>query len=287
MTTAGLRTLSGAARLAGVIGWPVGHSRSPRLHGFWLAAHGIDGAYVPLAVPPDRLAAAVAALPWLGFRGANVTIPHKQAVLGLCDRVSDEARRIGAVNTLVIDADGRLEGRNTDGFGFLANLRAALPAWSAEAGPAVLLGAGGAARAVAVALLDAGAPEIRLVNRSRARAERLAGDLADRRLTVADWESRAAALAGVALLVNTTSLGMAGQPPLDLDLARLPQDAAVNDIVYVPLETPLLAAARARGHATVDGIGMLLHQARPGFDAWFGVLPEVSAGLRHYVLAGS
>lgn len=287
MTKSGLRTLSGAARLAGVMGWPVSHSRSPRLHGFWLATHDIDGAYVPLAVSPDHLAAAVAALPRLGFRGANVTIPHKEAVLALCDRVSEEARRIGAVNTLVIDADGRLEGRNTDGFGFLANLRAALPGWSATAGPAVLLGAGGAARAIAVALLDAGAPEIRLVNRDRLRAERLAADLGDRRLAIADWDTRDAALADAALLVNTTSLGMTGQPPLDLDLAALPPGAAVNDIVYVPLETPLLRAARGRGHATVDGIGMLLHQARPGFDAWFGLLPEVTAELRDYVLAGS
>lgn len=285
ITVGGPRTLSGAARLAGVIGWPVSHSRSPRLHGFWLAEHGIDGAYVPLAVSPDHLAAAVGALKLLGFRGANVTIPHKEAVLALCDGVSDEARRIGAVNTLVIGADGRLEGRNTDGFGFLANLRAALPGWSAAAGPAVLLGAGGAARAIAVALLDSGAPEIRLVNRSRPRAERLAADLGHHRLAVADWEARGAALADATLLVNTTSLGMAGQPPLDLDLAALPPRAVVNDIVYVPLETPLLQTARTRGHAVVDGIGMLLHQARPGFEAWFGLLPEVTAELRDYVLA--
>jgi shikimate dehydrogenase len=286
MSDASLRTLTGAARLAGVLAWPVAHSRSPRLHGFWLAAHGIDGAYVPLAVRPEDLAQAVAALPLLGFRGANVTVPHKEAALAACAEVSDEARRIGAVNTLVVGDDGRLEGRNTDGFGFLENLKAGAPGWSAASGPAVLLGAGGAARAIAVALLDAGAPEIRIVNRSRDRARKLGSDLGDRRLVMDDWTRRGAALADAALLVNTTSLGMKGQPALDLDLARLPTAALVNDIVYVPLETPLLAAARARGNPVVDGLGMLLHQARPGFQAWFGVMPEVSPALRAYVLDG-
>ncbi len=286
MTGSTLRTLSGAARLAGVIGWPVAHSRSPRLHGFWLAAHDIDGAYVPLGIRPEHLADAVAALPLLGFRGANVTVPHKQAVLALCGTVSDEARRIGAVNTLVIGDDGTIEGRNTDGFGFLENLRAGVPDWAPDAGPAVLLGAGGAARAIAVALLDAGAPALRILNRSRDRADQLAGDLADPRLAVEDWERRNDVLQDAALLVNSTSLGMEGQPNLQLDLARLPASAVVNDIVYVPLETELLAGAQARGNRTVDGIGMLLHQARPGFAAWFGALPEVSAALRSYVLDG-
>jgi len=286
MTNASLRTLSGAARLAGVLGWPVAHSRSPRLHGFWLAAHGIDGAYVPLAVRPEDFASAIAALPLLGFRGANVTVPHKQAALAACAEASDEARRIGAVNTLVVGEDGRLEGRNTDGFGFLENLISGAPGWSAASGPAVLLGAGGAARAVAVALLDAGAPEIRVVNRSRQRAENLAADLGDHRLTLEHWARRRDVLADTALLVNTTSLGLKGQPPLELSLTRLPTAALVNDIVYVPLETPLLAAARARGNPIVDGIGMLLHQARPGFAAWFGVMPEVSPALRAYVLDG-
>lgn len=280
------RGITGAARLAGVIGWPVAHSRSPRLHGFWLSTYGIDGAYVPLAVRPEHVAAAIAALPRLGFRGANVTVPHKETALACCDGISDEARRCGAVNTLVFGEDGRIEGRNTDGFGFLASLRTGAPGWSSAAGPAVLLGAGGAARAIAVALLDAGVPAVRLVNRSRDRAERLAADLADRRLDVGGWEDRATALADAALLVNTTSLGMKGQPPLDLDLGRLPPGAVVNDIVYAPLETPLLAAAKARGHVTVDGIGMLLHQARPGFAAWFGVEPEVTPALRRYVLDG-
>lgn len=276
--------LSGQAKLAGVLGWPVSHSRSPRLHGFWLRRYRIDGTYVPLAVRPESFVEAVRALPLLGFRGANVTVPHKEAALAAMDRVEDSARRIGAVNTIVIDSDGRLEGRNTDGFGFLESLRAQQPGWQAAAGPAVLLGAGGAARAVAVALIDAGAPEIRLVNRTVSRAERLAREVGGP-VRVFAWDDRAVALAGAALLVNTTTLGMAGQPPLELDLDPLPPEAVVNDIVYAPLETALLAAARARGNPVVDGLGMLLHQARPGFAAWYGVEPEVTPDLRAFVLA--
>ncbi len=279
-----MRTLTGRARLAGVVGWPVAHSRSPRLHGFWLEKHGIDGAYVPIAVRPENLAPALRALPLLGFSGVNVTVPHKEAALAVVDRASDAARRIGAVNTIVIDVDGRLEGSNTDGFGFLENLAAALPEWRASDGAAVLLGAGGAARAIAAALADSGAPEIRLVNRTPERARRLAAEIGGPFQVVA-WPERAAALAEAALLVNATTLGMAGQPPLDLALSALPRGAVVNDIVYAPLETPLLAAARARGNRVVDGLGMLLHQARPGFAAWFGVAPQVTAALRDFVLA--
>lgn len=278
--------LSGRARLAGVMGWPVAHSRSPRLHGFWLRQYRIDGAYLPLAVRPDSFAAAVRALPLLGFRGTNVTVPHKEAALAAMDRVTDSARRIGAVNTILVDSEGRLEGWNTDGFGFLESLRAQRPGWQATAGPAVLLGAGGAARAIAVALADAGAPEIRLVNRTVERAERLAREIGGP-FRIFGWPDRAAALAGAALLVNTTILGMTGQAPLDLVLDRLPPEAVVNDIVYAPLETPLLAAARGRGNPTVDGLGMLLHQARPGFAAWYGVEPEVSPALRAFVLQDS
>lgn len=274
---------SGRARLAGVVGWPVGHSRSPRLHGYWLDRLGIDGAYVPLAVRPEHLAAALAALPLLGFRGVNVTVPHKEAAFPLVDRTNEAARRIGAVNTIVIDAAGRLEGRNTDGEGFLASLAEGAPGWDAAAGPAVLLGAGGAARAILAALTDAGAPEIRLVNRTRSRAELLAEALGGP-CRLYGWDERAEALAGAALLVNATSLGMAGGPPLALDLARLPTAALVVDIVYVPLETPLLAAARRRGNRTVDGLGMLLHQARPGFAAWFGLEPPVTPELRAFLL---
>jgi shikimate dehydrogenase len=282
--------LTGRAALAGVMGWPVGHSLSPLLHGFWLRQQRIDGAYVPLAVAPDRLGQALRALPALGFRGVNLTIPHKEPALALVDRTTPAAARIGAVNTVIVRDDG-LVGDNTDGYGFIASLAAGAPDWRAGAGPAVLLGSGGAARAIAVALIDAGVPELRLVNRTRARAKALAEKLADvarergAAVTVLSWQDEEA-LAGAALLVNTTSLGMTGQPPLEIDLAPLPVRALVTDIVYNPLETGLLAAARARGHAVVDGLGMLLHQARPGFRAWFGVDPEVSDALRAAVLAG-
>ncbi len=279
-----MRTLTGHARLAGVIGWPIAHSRSPRLHGFWLAQHDIDGAYLPLPVRPENLAAALTALPILGFAGANITLPHKSAALDLVDRASAEARRIGAINTIVVGADGLLEGSNTDGYGFLEHLKSSAPDWQPGDGTAVLLGAGGAARAIAVALLAAGVPELRLVNRTARRAAELAAALGAT-VTPVDWERRDAALDGASLLVNSTTLGMAGQPPLEINLQRLPRKAAVYDIVYVPLETPLLAAARARGHTAVDGLGMLLHQALPGFAAWFGVTPEVTPELREFVLA--
>ncbi|MBP2229822.1 shikimate dehydrogenase [Azospirillum agricola] len=278
-------TISGKAKLAGVMGWPIGHSRSPRLHGHWLERYGIDGAYVPLAVAPERAEQAIRALPALGFRGCNVTVPLKEIAFRTVDRLDDTARRMGAVNTIVVHEDGTLEGGNTDGFGFLESLKADRPDWCAERGPAVVVGAGGAARAVVVALLDAGAPEVRLINRTDARAEELAADIGGP-ITVAPWVSRETALEGAALLVNTTTQGMTGQPPLDLDLRALPVAAVVNDIVYVPLDTPLLAAARRRGNPVVTGIGMLLHQARPGFAAWFGVEPEVTADLARFVLEG-
>ena len=274
-----MKLLSGHARLAGVFGHPVTHSRSPRLHGFWLQRYGIDGAYIPLGVAPGGFAAAVRALVDLGFRGANVTIPHKLAAFEICDAVAPFARRAGAVNTLIF-RDGWIEGSNTDGFGFLESIREAASGWRADAGPAVLLGAGGAARAIAAALLDAGAPRVTLVNRTAAKAEALARDLGGP-IHVADR----APLEDAALLVNTTSLGMQGQPGLEVDLAPLPASAVVADIVYVPLETRLLAAARARGLVAVDGLGMLLHQARPGFEAWFGLAPQVDQALRDEVAA--
>ena len=275
--------ISGEARIAGVMGWPVTHSRSPRLHNHWLARHGIDGAYVPLAVRPEHLEAAVRGLPALGFVGANLTIPHKEAVLPFLDDIDSAAARMGAVNTIVI-TDGRLSGRNTDSFGFIENLRAGAPSWRAASGPAVVIGAGGAAKAIAWALIDAGVPSLRLVNRTLALAQDLATALGPA-AAAQPLAQRAAALAGAALVVNASALGMTGQPPLDLDLSDLPRSAIVNDIVYVPLETPLLAAARARGHTVVDGIGMLLHQGRPGFQAWFGVDPAVDDDLRAHVLA--
>jgi shikimate dehydrogenase len=275
--------ITGKARLAGILGWPVGHSKSPRLHNHWLSALGLDGAYVPLPVAPADLADAVRMLPRLGFVGGNVTVPHKEAVLELVDRVEPLAARIGAVNTLVIAADGRIAGRNTDAVGFLLNLKDD-PAYRSDSGPAVMLGAGGAARAACAALIEDGVPEIRLVNRSLERARRLADDLGGPIVPV-EWRGREAALDGAALLVNSTSLGMTGQPPLEISLDRLPETALVNDLVYAPLETGLLAAARARGNPLADGIGMLLHQARPGFEAWFGIMPEITPAIREMMLA--
>ncbi len=278
-------TLSGKATLAGAMGWPIGHSLSPRLHGYWLRKYAVDGAYVPLAVRPEDFAEAVRMLPRLGFAGANVTVPHKEAALAAVDEVAGEARRIGAVNTIVVRPDGSLLGLNSDGFGFMENLRSGLPDWDPGRGPAVVLGAGGAARAVCAALVDGGVPELRLVNRTASRAEALAADIGGP-IEVVSWSERESALGGARLLTNTTTLGMAGGPPLDLALERLPPEAAVTDVVYAPLRTPLLLAAAARGNPTVDGLGMLLHQARPGFAAWFGVEPEVTDEMRSFVLQG-
>ena len=271
-------TITGRASLAGVIGWPVAHSRSPLLHGTWLERHGIDGAYLPLPIRPEDFAVCVAALARMGFVGANVTIPHKEAAFALCDEVAPSARRAGAVNTLVF-RDGRMVGFNTDGVGFMANLRA--HGVDPAAGPALVLGAGGAARAIGAALLDAGVV-VHFCNRTEDRAARLAATIGG---GVIGWEDRAAALGDHALVINTTSLGMAGHQSLTLDLARAPAGLAVADIVYVPLETPLLAAARARGLRAVEGLGMLLHQAVPGFAAWFGVTPVVDEAL-YRVVAG-
>ena len=272
-------------KLAGVMGWPVAHSLSPRLHGHWLKHYGIDGAYVPLAVRPGDLEKCLRSLGPMGFRGVNITVPHKQMALEICDQTDEEAGRIGAVNTISVGDDGRLVGSNTDGFGFLENIKSQNPAWRADRGPAVVLGAGGAARGVCTALMGAGAPEIKLVNRTLARAQALAGDLGGT-ISAHSWEERGDCLEGAALLVNTTSLGMQGEAELDLDLAGLPSEALVTDIVYAPLETSLLAGAKMRGNPAIDGLGMLLHQARPGFAAWFGAEPQVDGELRRVVLEG-
>jgi shikimate dehydrogenase len=278
--------ISGRTMLAGIMGWPVAHSRSPVLHGFWLEETGVDGAYLPLPVRPDRFEQALRALPALGFRGCNLTIPHKQAALAVADRIEPLARRIGAANTIVVLPNGEIEARNTDAYGFFENLHEAAPDWDPTAGPAVVLGAGGSARAVVAALGDAGVDEIRIINRTRSRAERVRRDLATRstRISVHTWDETASVQRGAGLLVNTTSLGMTGQPPLVLDLGPLPRPSPVVDIVYVPLETGLLAAARRGGHPVVDGLGMLLHQGRPGFEAWFGIPVRVGADLREAVL---
>lgn len=279
-------TISGRTRLAGVMGWPVLHSRSPWLHNYWLELYRIDGVYVPFAVRPEHIDQALAALPKLGMRGVNVTIPHKEAAYSAADRHDAFARRVGAANTIVVAEDGALLASNTDGFGFIENLRQSIAGWSIAGKAAVVLGAGGAARAIAAALQDDGAVEIRLVNRTAERSRSIAGALG-RPLIAVPWQERSAALAGAALLVNTTSLGMVGQPPLALALDELPADAVVNDIVYSPLETPLLAAASARGNSVVDGLGMLFHQARPGFSAWFDRSPDVTPELRRHMLEAS
>ena len=266
-------------KLAGVMGWPVAHSRSPKLHGFWLAHYGIAGTYVPLPVAPGRVADALRGLSALGFSGCNVTIPHKLEVMKLVDNVDPLAQRIGAVNTVVVEKDGKLSGFNTDGYGFVESVRDVRKDWKADAGPVVVLGAGGGARAIVVTLIAEGAKEIRLLNRTRGRAEELAS-AAGSNVRVLAWDKRVEALDGAALLVNTTSQGMVGQPPLDIALDALPATALVSDIVYNPLVTPLLASAKARGNTIVDGLGMLLHQARPAFRAFYGVTPEVTAELR-------
>ena len=279
--------LTGAARLAGVMGWPVAHSRSPRIHGYWLEEKGIDGAYLPLAVPPEALNAALAALSALGFRGCNLTAPHKEAALARMDMLSETARRIGAVNTVTVGEDGALHGDNTDGYGFISHLRQEAPGWVAGA-PVAVLGAGGAARAVVDALSTAGVPEIRLLNRSGERAAALAEEAGEAGEAVRPlpWDQRDEALAGCGLLVNTTNLGQMDKPALDLALEQLPPDAVVYDLVYAPLETDLLKAARGRGHVAVDGLGMLIHQARPGFAAWFGAEAEATAALRSFAAEG-
>ena len=278
--------IAGTTRLAGIMGWPVAHSRSPLVHGFWLDETGTDGAYVPLPARPEHIEQALHALPILGFRGCNLTIPHKQTALHIADRVEPSARRIGAVNTIIVAPDGTLDASNTDMFGFSENLREAVPEWRPAAGPAVILGAGGSARAVVAALTNAGVTEIRIVNRTLSRAEIVARDLetSATRITVHPWSEVSSLQRHAGLLVNTTSLGMSGEPRLVLDLL-LPLTAPVVDIVYVPLETDLLSAARRRGNPVVDGLGMLLHQARPGFEAWFGTPVRVTPELRVRIVA--
>ena len=276
---------------AAIVGWPVEHSRSPALHGFWLKHHKIDGHYGRLPVEPNRAAleeliAFIKRTP--NARGCNLTLPHKIDIMPLLDRIDPLARHIGAVNTVIKQPDGTLEGRNSDGFGFLEALKQGAPGWQATAGPAVVLGAGGAARAVIATLVGAGVPELRLLNRTQSTAIDLGVAFTPtdgRRIAVDRWDERNDSLEGANLLVNTTSLGMKGQPPLELDIDRLPASAVVDDIVYVPLETRLLAAARARGQRCIDGLDMLLHQGRLGFEAWFGQKVAVSREQRRAVAA--
>lgn len=274
-------TISGAAKLAGVAGWPIGHSLSPALHGYWIAEHKLDAAYVPLAIAPEGFADAFKALPKLGFHGLNVTLPHKEEAFRLVDTRDETAAATGAVNTIVFEG-GRAHGRNTDVIGFAESLREAGVA-SLVSTDVVVLGAGGAARGVVAALFSLGAGHVRLVNRSADKAQAVAAHFGAR-TSVHGWDALPGLLSTTGLLVNTTSLGMAGQPALEIDLKPMPQ-GVVADIVYRPLHTPLLAQAHAQGLKTVDGLGMLLHQARPGFAAWFGVEPKVTAGLRAHLVS--
>lgn len=276
--------VSGSVPLAGVMGWPISHSRSPKLHGHWLDRYGIKGHYVPLAVAPEHLAQVLRALPRAGFVGLNVTIPHKEAALALADVVTDRAALIGAANTLIFRSDGRIHADNTDGYGFMANLQQQAPDWRPSAGPAAVIGAGGAARAVVAALLESGVPELRITNRTRIRADQLRAEFGAR-IVVYDWAQIGNMLEDARTVVNSTSMGMNDKHPLRLPLDALSPHAVVTDLVYTPLDTVFLREARGRGCHTVDGLGMLLHQAAPGFERWFGVRPEVDDQLRTAVLA--
>jgi shikimate dehydrogenase len=271
--------------LAGVIGAPIAHSRSPLLHGYWLRRYGIKGHYVPLHIEQGDLREALHMLPRLGFVGVNITIPHKESIIGMADIVTDRAALIGAANTLIFRKDGKIHADNTDGAGFIANLRQNCPDWQPMAGPAVVFGAGGAARAVIAALIEVGCPSIRLANRTRARAEALRHDFGSK-IVVVDWGQAGDALADAMTVINTTALGMQGKPEFNVPLNGLNPQALVNDLVYTPLNTMFLQIATQRGCRVVDGLGMLLHQAAPGFERWFGRRPDVDDETRNVVLAG-
>ena len=270
--------------LAGVMGWPVMHSRSPMLHNYWLAQHKLEGRYLPLAIEPGKLGPALRALAPLGFAGCNLTIPHKEAALAIVDDISATAKKMGAISCVTVGRDGRLTGTNNDGYGYVHALLEAAPDWKADGGPIVVIGSGGGARAVVMSLAERGAREIRLINRTAERARTLEREFGGP-IKALPWDDRNRALEGAALLVNTTSQGMVGNPQLDIALDKLPTSALVSDIVYIPRETPLLAAARARGNKTVNGLGMLLHQARPAWEAWFGISPKVTPEMRAMIEA--
>ena len=269
--------------LAGVIGSPVAHSRSPLLHHHWLARYGLPGFDIPMDIAHSDLAEAVRLLPRLGFVGVNVTIPHKELMLSLADLVTDRAALIGAANTLIFRQDGKIHADNTDGYGFLENLRQHAPHWDPRSGPAAVIGAGGAARAVVASLIEAGAPEIRLSNRSRSRADALRSDHGNK-VSVYEWVQAGNILEDAVTVVNTTSLGMVGKPEFRVPLDALSPNAVVSDLVYTPLQTTFLLRAAEIGCTTVDGLGMLLHQAAPAFERWFGIRPEVDDDLRRAVL---
>jgi len=261
----------------------VAHSKSPQLHAHWLKVNGLQGHYIPMDVSTTDLEQVLTLLPKMGFVGVNITVPHKEKVLDIADLITDRATLIGAVNTLIFRDDGKIHGDNTDGYGFINNLRQGAPDWNPKAGPAAILGAGGAARAVVASLLDAGVPEILISNRTRVRAEALRDDFG-KRLEVIDWVQAGNMFDDAVTVVNTTSLGMMGKPPLRVPLDGLRKGTVVNDLVYAPLKTDFLAEAEAMGCVTVDGLGMLLHQAVPAFERWFGVRPEVDSATRAAVL---
>jgi shikimate dehydrogenase len=271
--------------LAGVMGWPIAQSRSPILHNYWIEKYKLSGRYVPLAVRPENLADAIRGLPALGFRGCNLTMPHKQYAMSMVDSLTDTAKRIGAVNCIVVGADGKLSGTNNDGNGYYLSLLEVAPSWRPDAGPIAILGAGGAARALLVTLIENGAKEIRLINRTLEKAEALARDIDPSIVKAVPWGKRGDVISDVALLTNATNQGMTGKPALDISLDRLAKQALVSDLIYTPPETPFLAAAKACGNVTVNGLGMLLHQARPAFQAWFGVMPEITPDLRATIMA--
>ncbi len=268
--------------LAGVIGSPIAHSRSPALHTYWLRKLGIRGHYVPLDISQNDLSAVIHTMPKMGFVGANVTIPHKETVLGLADLVTDRAALIGAANTLVFRKDGKIHADNTDGFGFIENLRTGAKSWAPKSGPAAVFGAGGAARAVLASLIEIGVPEIRLSNRTRARAEALQKEFGAK-VKVFDWVQAGNMLDGALTVINASSLGMQGKPEFRVPLDALSRKAVVNDLVYTPLETGLLKHARDLGCTAVDGLGMLIYQAAPAFERWFGMRPEVDEDVRRVV----
>ena len=270
--------------LAGVMGHPVAHSRSPVIHNHWIAQYKLRGSYVLLPVEAGKLGDALKGLKALGFAGCNVTIPHKVEAMKAMDWLHPVAKQMGAINTIVVQPDGALHGFNNDGFGYIQSIKDAKPDWQANAGPITVLGAGGAARAIVLSLINEGATQIRLINRTKSKAEALAHEFGSA-VKVVDWSERNEALANIAMLVNTTNQGMHGQPELEIDLTDLPKSALVSDAIYIPLETPLLAQARTRGNTTVNGLGMLLNQARPAFNAWFGVLPEITPELHKAIAA--
>ena len=277
--------LNGKTKIAGVIGWPIAHSQSPRLHNFWLQELSLNGVYIPLEVHPSDIIEAFKSLPKLGFSGVNITVPYKEQICDILDHIDPFAARVGAVNTIVIGENGQMFGTNSDGFGFLENVKQSIPLWDPIASKVVVVGAGGATRSIIASLIDVGVTNIRIVNRTFERAKVLVEQI-NYPIEIFSWHNIDDAIIGSNFFINTTTLGMYGQPPLLCDLTKLAPDAIVTDIVYSPLTTPLLSNAKKLGFAVVDGLGMLLHQARPGFKSWFGYMPEVSPKLRSFIIEG-